>query len=410
MAVPKLRFKDENGADYPEWKVGRLKDYGKAIGGYGFPEKYQGIIDNKIPFFKVSDMNTVGNEITMNIANNTISTETAKEIKVKPFLKKAIVFAKVGAAVYLERKRKAEPPFLVDNNMMIYQSDSINFDYLYHWFSNQKISRYAQIGALPSYNAGDIHSVKISVPCLEEQQKIADFLTTFDKRITAQQNIIADMEETKKGLLQKIFSQEIRFKDDNGEDYPEWKRNRLKNIASRITRKNTTNETDLPLTISSIDGLVDQRTYFKKQVASKDMSGYYLLYNGEFAYNRSYSVGYDFGSIKRLDKYDKGALSTLYICFSLNDTCNSDFVTHFFDSGKWNRQVYKNCAEGARNHGLLNISADDFMSMDVNIPALGEQNKIASFLSAYDKKIEAEKKILADLQEMKKGLLQQMFV
>ena len=81
MAVPKLRFKDENGADYPEWKVGRLKDYGKAIGGYGFPEKYQGIIDNKIPFFKVSDMNTVGNEITMNIANNTISTETAKEIK-----------------------------------------------------------------------------------------------------------------------------------------------------------------------------------------------------------------------------------------------------------------------------------------------------------------------------------------
>lgn len=201
----------------------------------------------------------------------------------------------------------------------------------------------------------------------------------------------------------------LRFKDENGVDCSEWERKRLKNIASRITRKNSTNETDLPLTISSIDGLVDQRTYFKKQVASKDMSGYYLLYNGEFAYNKSYSVGYDFGSIKRLDKYDKGALSTLYICFSLNDTCDSDFVKHFFDSSKWNSQVYKNCAEGARNHGLLNISADDFMSMEINIPSVEEQQKIAYFLTTFDKRITAQQNIIADMEEIKKGLLQKIF-
>ena len=75
--------------------------------------------------------------------------------------------------------------------------------------------------------------------------------------------------------------------------------------------------TELPLTISSKDGLVDQVTYFNKKVSSKDMSGYYLLENGEFAYNKSYSVGFDFGSIKRLDRYSMGALSTLYICFKL---------------------------------------------------------------------------------------------
>lgn len=93
-----------------------------------------------------------------------------------------------------------------------------------------------------------------------------------------------------------------------GFDEP-WRAERLSDFADRVTRKNSKNETDLPLTISSKDGLVDQVSYFNKTVASKDMSGYYLLKNGEFAYNKSYSVGYDFGSIKRLDRYPMGALS-----------------------------------------------------------------------------------------------------
>ena len=411
MAVPKLRFKDENGADYPEWKVGRLKDYGKAIGGYGFPEKYQGIIDNKIPFFKVSDMNTVGNEITMNIANNTISTETAKEIKVKPFLKKAIVFAKVGAAVYLERKRKAEPPFLVDNNMMIYQSDSIDFDYLYHWFSNQKISRYAQIGALPSYNAGDIHSVKISVPCLEEQQKIADFLTTFDKRITAQQNIIADMEETKKGLLQKIFSQEIRFKDDNGEDYPDWEKKKLGDIATKIGSGKT------PLGGSSVytdcgviflrsqnigwgEMLLDDITYIDENTNNSMLSSQVkkddLLLNITGA------------SIGRCSKYYLCQLANVnqHVCIIRLNQSNADFILQQMIADIVQNQIEQLQAGGNRQ----GLNFKNVSEIKVKIPCLAEQNKIASFLSAHDKKIEAEKKILADLQEMKKGLLQQMFV
>lgn len=110
----------------------------------------------------------------------------------------------------------------------------------------------------------------------------------------------------------------VRFKQNNGNNYPVWKEVVLSNIATRITRKNINGETDIPLTIASIEGLVDQRTYFSKTIASKDMSGYFLLKRGEFAYNKSYSVGYDYGSIKRLDKYNMGALSTLYICFALN--------------------------------------------------------------------------------------------
>lgn len=113
--------------------------------------------------------------------------------------------------------------------------------------------------------------------------------------------------------------------------YEPWRAEKLSDFAERVTRKNSNNETDLPLTISSKDGLVDQISYFNKTVASKDMSGYYLLRNGEYAYNKSYSVGYDFGSIKRLDRYPMGALSTLYICFALKKH-DTDFIKVYFDS------------------------------------------------------------------------------
>ena len=138
-----------------------------------------------------------------------------------------------------------------------------------------------------------------------------------------------------------------------------WQAERLREFATRVTRKNENNETDLPLTISSKDGLVDQVSYFNKTVASKDMSGYYLIHNGEYAYNKSYSVGYDFGSIKRLDYYPMGALSTLYICFALKKH-DSDFIKAYFDSLKWYREIYMISAEGARNHGLLNVPTDEF--------------------------------------------------
>ena len=130
-----------------------------------------------------------------------------------------------------------------------------------------------------------------------------------------------------------------------GFDEP-WRAEKLSDFAERVTRKNSNNETDLPLTISSKDGLVDQISYFNKTVASKDMSGYYLLRNGEYAYNKSYSVGYDFGSIKRLDRYPMGALSTLYICFALKKH-DTDFIKVYFDSLKWYKEIYMISAEGA---------------------------------------------------------------
>ena len=192
-----------------------------------------------------------------------------------------------------------------------------------------------------------------------------------------------------------------------GFDEP-WEAEKLSDFADRVTRKNSKNETALPLTISSKDGLVDQVSYFNKTVASKDMSGYYLLKNGEFAYNKSYSVGYDFGSIKRLDRYPMGALSTLYICFALKKY-DSDFIKAYFDSLKWYREIYMISAEGARNHGLLNVPTEEFFNTKHYLPEnTDEQRKIADFLIALDRRIEAQQSLVDNLKKYKRGLISEI--
>ncbi len=154
---------------------------------------------------------------------------------------------------------------------------------------------------------------------------------------------------------------------------------------------------------------MDQVSYFNKTVASKDMSGYYLLLNGEYAYNKSYSVGYDFGSIKRLDRYPMGALSTLYICFALKKH-DSDFIKAYFDSLKWYREIYMISAEGARNHGLLNVPTDEFFETKHYLPQdLNEQQKIADFIIALERRIDSQQSLVDNLKKYKRGLLSVSF-
>ena len=139
------------------------------------------------------------------------------------------------------------------------------------------------------------------------------------------------------------------------------------------------------------------------------MSGYYLLKNGEFAYNKSYSVGYDFGSIKRLDRYPMGALSTLYICFALKRH-DSDFIKAYFDSLKWYREIYMISAEGARNPGPLNVPTEEFFDTKHYLPeSTGEQRKIADFLIALDRRIDAQQSLVDNLKKYKRGVMQHIF-
>ena len=177
-------------------------------------------------------------------------------------------------------------------------------------------------------------------------------------------------------------------------------------FTERVKRKNKHNLSKLPLTISAKYGLVDQITFFNKIVASTDMSNYYLLKKGEFAYNKSYSNDYPWGAIKRLDNYEQGVLSALYICFATQDNVESDFILQYFESPKWHRSVSEIAVEGARNHGLLNISVQDFFQTYHYVPKeKKEQTKIATLLHLIDERISTQNKIIDKLQSLIKGIM-----
>ena len=212
---------------------------------------------------------------------------------------------------------------------------------------------------------------------------------------------------SKEGFMSKQEERRpsIRFK---GYTEP-WEQRKLGEVAERVTRKNKNLESELPLTISAQYGLINQETFFNKKVASKDVSGYYLLKKGEFAYNKSYSSDYPWGAVKRLDNYEMGVLSTLYIVFRPN-SIDSDFLAVYYDSPKWHKEFSMRAAEGARNHGLLNISPQDFFDTELMFPVNhSEQAAIGSFFQELDQLITLQQRELELMKEGKKTLLSKMF-
>ena len=166
-----------------------------------------------------------------------------------------------------------------------------------------------------------------------------------------------------------------------------WEQRKLGEIAERIIRKNEKLESTLPLTISAQYGLIDQNEFFDKQIASKDVRGYYLIKKGEFAYNKSTSVDAPLGAIKRLDKYKNGVLSTLYILFKIIDdtSTSSDYLVTYYATDLWHRGIQSIAEEGARNHGLLNIAPNDFFETMLSIPLnISEQKKVGDFFISLD--------------------------
>ena len=201
---------------------------------------------------------------------------------------------------------------------------------------------------------------------------------------------------------------EIRFKGFTDD----WEQRKLGEVVERIVRKNLNMDSALPLTISAQYGLIAQSEFFDKRVASKDLSGYYLLYNGEFAYNKSTSADAPWGAIKRLDRYEKGVLSTLYIVFAIRnlDIIDSNYLVTYYDNDVWYKDVSAIAAEGARNHGLLNIAPDDFFATTIKKPkSITEQKQIGKYFDKIDNLITLHQRKLEKWKKVKKSMLEKMF-
>lgn len=193
--------------------------------------------------------------------------------------------------------------------------------------------------------------------------------------------------------------------------YTDWQKVHLNDICSRVIQKNTNGRCDLVLTIAAQYGLVSQLDFFNKSVASENLEGYYLLQKGGFAYNKSYSSEYTCGAVKRLERYEEGVLSPLYICFRPDlSKVNSDYLTYYFESTKWYREIMDISVEGARNHGLLNISVVDYFNTIHRIPNMDEQKSIANVIKTINHKMSSEQTILDCYVKQRTYFLQQMFI
>jgi type I restriction enzyme S subunit len=245
----------------------------------------------------------------------------------------------------------------------------------------------------------------IATPPLAEQKKIAKILSTWDRVITISEQLLSNSQRQKKALMQQLLTGKKRLPGfDNG-----WKHVKLEQFFSRVITKNDEINTNV-VTISAQHGLIRQQDFFNKTVASEILDNYFLLKKGQFAYNKSYSNGYPMGAIKRLKKYEKGVVTTLYICFEVSNEkiCHPEFFEQFFESGLLNDGLRKVANEGGRAHGLLNVKPSDFFGLKVLAPCVEEQRRIAQILSVADYEIESFKQKLSSLRQEKKALMQQL--
>jgi type I restriction enzyme S subunit len=223
--------------------------------------------------------------------------------------------------------------------------------------------------------------------------------------ISAATNLLASTRKQRQALVGRLLVHPRRA----GSDHASWSFVDLDEVFERVTRKNTLGNTNV-LTISGVQGLVSQRDYFNKSVASENLTAYTLLHRDEFAYNKSYSAGYPMGAIKPLARYESGVVSSLYICFRFRDgvEADPDFFRHYFEAGMLNEGLSGIAQEGARNHGLLNVGIADFFKLRLHIPGIEEQRRIAAVLNMAEAKEQLVEAQIAKLHDEKRALMQQL--
>ncbi len=404
--IPALRFPEFEG-EWNQIALGKITD----LITKGTTPKF--FSDSGINFIRIESLDGIKIIVQkcLYISNHAHNKELARSILKEGDLLFAIAGATIGKVAIVTKDILPANTNQALAIIRINKRHDIHF--VLYVLSSKRMKNYIfqslSVGAQPNLNLKQISDFDFLIPQKPEQQKIASFLSSVDQRIHLLSQKKEKLEQYKKGLMQRIFSQQLRFRDENGKYYPEWEVLRFNECFERVTRKNKINNNNI-LTISAQNGLINQLDFFNNTVASKDLSNYYLLKRGEFAYNKSYSKGYPLGATKRLTMYEMGVVSVLYICFKCKSHVNSEFMEHYFESGIHNRYLYKIAQEGARNHGLLNMSVEDYFNTSVYLPSISEQKKIATFLSSIDDKINHINSQIELTRKWKQGLLQKMFV
>lgn len=405
--VPKLRFSGFS----DEWEKKQLGDLCSVITKGTTPKRFE---QTGVNFIKIECFNNgrIDKEKCLYISEENNNKELKRSILEERDILFAIAGATIGKCALVDKEIL---PANTNQALSILRlEDTINEQFILNILNSNIMKEYINsnisVGAQPNLNLEQMNKFTFRIPDTEEQGKIANFLIKVDKLIEKQDGKVSNLEQYKKGMMQKIFSQKIRFKKDDGGEYPEWENIKLEKIALKITEKNKEFRVQNIISNSAKNGLISQRDFFDKDIANKDnIDGYYIIEPGDFVYNPRKSNEAPYGPINSYRLNEEGVVSPLYFCFRVNKNVNKTYIEYYFKTTKWHRYVHMNSDQGAR-HDRVSIKDSEIMSINVELPSREEQTKIANFLSKIDSIVEKEKEKLEELKAWKKGLLQGMFV
>ena len=399
--APAIRFKGFSDA----WEQRKLGDIGKARSGVGFPDADQGGVTG-VPFFKVSDMNLDGNENEMIVANNYVTAEQIADHRWSPITElPAIFFAKVGAAVMLNRKRLCRFPFLLDNNTMAYSLSPTKWDadFAKALFGTVDLTSLVQVGALPSYNAGDVESMGIYLPSLFEQEQIGAFFKLLDNLITLHQRKFEKLTNVKKSMLEKMFPQ-------NGSSYPEirfkgftdpWEQRKLGEIGSvsmcrRIFKEQTSETGDIPFYKIGTFG-ADPDAFISRELFEEYKSKYPYPQKGDILISASGSIGRAVEFAGNNEYFQDSNI----VWLNHDERLSNPFLKCFYSVVKW---------AGIEGSTIKRLYNDNILNTVICMPSVPEQKRIGLFFENLDHLITLHQRELEKLQNIKKSMLEKMFV
>ena len=401
LNVPNLRFKEFEG----EWEKCKLSEICTFFSGGTPSSSNKDFYGGNIAFIRSGELHADSTELFITQAG--FDSSSAKMVEIGDLLL-AMYGATSGDIAVSKIKGAINQAILCIRT----KQNKKFIESVWNKHVSKNLRKYLQ-GGQGNLSADIVKGISFFFPTLKEQEKIANLVSLLDERIATQNKIIEDLKKLKSAICEKLFctpkDKQPKVRLHGFSDA--WHFVRLSDICHRIRCKNTGEQCKQVLTIAAQYGLVSQEDFFNKNVASENLSGYYLLQKGDFAYNKSYSGDYAWGTVKRLDNYKQGVLSPLYICFRLDSArVDSDFLVYYFESKKWYKAVADIAGEGARNHGLLNISVIDYFNTIHCIPSIEEQKQIAWIMRTLSSKITQEQRMLNCCIAQRKYLLRQMFI
>ena len=403
MTAPKLRFKEFDG----DWLPYVLKDFvsfrkGKGISKADISE------DGINECIRYGELYTTYGQVIRKIQSKTYVSKSecvlsqAGDVLIPASGETQIDIATASCVL------KGDVILSGDLNILSHKE---NGEWLAYYLSSAKkldIAQLAQGNSVVHLYSSQLKDLKINKPSKAEQTKIASFLSAVDEKISQLTKKHQLLSQYKQGMMQKLFSQQLRFKADDGSEFGEWEDKPLNEIASKRSGKNKDGSISEVLTNSATQGIIKQSDYFEREIVTEsNLNGYYIVNLDDFVYNPRISVHAPVGPIKR-NKKCLGVMSPLYTVFTVSEG-NLAYLEYFFDSNFWHDYV-KGVANSGARHDRMNITNKDFFDMPIFYPCLEEQTKIANFLSSIDQKIEVVAQQIEQAKTWKKGLLQQMFV